>query len=395
MLNNLTTVGSDKIVELMYKAMNDTRNEKLDLTVGVYKINGQVPMMKAVREADKLLAEQRPNKMYVGPLGDDEFLTCLAELALPNGTHNKTMLGAQTPGASSAFRMVLDVIKQANENAKVWISDPSYTNHEPTIIASGLKLGYFPLFDKQTVSYQRELMLEKFSMLSENDVVVLHGCCHNPSGLRIPDEDWLTIAELAQKKGFFIIVDTAYHGLGDGLIQDTKGIDYLLQKLPELALCYSCSKNFGLYSDRTGAAFFIGDNDENIKKAQLALAVAARPTHWVPPNNGAQIVKTILTNKILKQMWISELEQMRERVVNNRQALVQELRKLSGTDYFDFFEQQYGMFSMLPATTDQMKILREEHAVYGLPDGRLNIAALEADNVKLLAKALHAVLHAK
>lgn len=393
MFELLNQPGTDAIVHLMLQAQADTRAEVCDLTVGIYRDeSGAIPMMEAVRKADMELAQTRPDKGYVGPLGDQEYVQAIKNLALPGGFHGHTVEGAQTPGGSSALRLALDVIKMARPDARVWVSDPGYTNHAPTAIAAGLELCYYPFFDARSGASRKKEFISLLSTLGEKDVIVFHGCCHNPTGLKITNDEWQQIAMLAKLQKFFPLLDTAYQGLGEGVVADAYGADCLLQNVDELALTYSCSKNFGLYSDRVGAVLFAGRDGGAVKKAQAQIAPAARPTYWVPPNNGAQIVKKILGSDELKALWENELTAMRNRINSIRAALLESLKQVSGSDRYDFLAQQSGMFSMFPATEAQMTQLREDYAIYGLPDGRLNVSGMKMSKVNYIAQSLHAVL---
>jgi len=393
MFENLNAPPADPIVALMMEAMADQRPQCCNLTVGVYKTDrGDVPMMNSVRKADMRVSANRPNKSYVGPLGDPAFTDSLKPVVFPEGLYAKHVVAAQTPGSSAAFRMLLDIIRLSNPGATVWVTDPGYSNHEPTVKAAGFRCELYPYFDRKAATYQYEKMIATFERLGENDIVLFHGSCHNPSGQKISNDEWLQLADIARRRGFFVIIDMAYQGLGDGLVEDTFGLNCMLKALDRVALCYSCSKNFGLYSDRVGALYYLDTDERTARLVQMQMGSVARPTYWVPPHTGALVVSAVLSDEELKREWLIELEQMRVRISGLRQKLLEQLRMLSGSKVWDYLADQYGMFAMLPATEAQMARLKDEFAVYGLPDGRINVAAMSFDKIGHIAKSIHEVL---
>lgn len=382
----------DEIVPLMIRAAQDTRSEKVDMTVGVYRDDtGNTPIIEAVRKADQYLAVHRTSKVYVGSFGDAEFVNHIADLSQINRS-GKFVKGIQTPGGSSALSLILNLIKAAQPDMKVWVSTPGYANHAPTILSVGLDLGEYPFLNRETMELEADRLLETLNRLGPEDAVVFHGSCHNPSGLELSDRIWRKIAELSKQKGFYPIIDTAYQGLGRGLDADARGLTIMAETVDNLAFSFSCSKNFSLYNDRVGCAFILSSDAREAEHGQIQLAAMARPAHWVPPQNGAELVKQVLSTPALKTQWAEELNAMKDRINNLRQALAEALRVKTDTGKFDYVADNTGLFSLLPATPDQMELLRQKYAVYGLDDGRINIAGLGFNRIEHTAESIAAVI---
>jgi aspartate aminotransferase len=392
MFANISLPAADEIIDLMARSSKDERSFKVDLTVGVYKdTNDNVVLMKAVKAADQQLANAGRNKSYVSSKGDLEYVQLLQEMAFANQAVNGYVSGVQTAGGSGGLRAILDLIKLANPNAKIWVSNPTYANHIPTIIAAGLSYEEYPFIDDKTMMLDESGLFNTLEKLGENDVVLLHGSCHNPSGLRLTLQHWQQIAQLSKSTNFLPLIDTAYQGFADGLNEDAAGLLTIANTVKRLALCVSCSKNFGVYSDRVGAAYILSPTQDEANKAQAQLAIMSKTTYWVPPSNGAEIVKTILKKPELKKMWSDELAQINSKIKGIREKLCAAFRQYSGDNYFDYILSQEGMFSMLPATAEQMELLRNDYAIYGLNNGRINIASIPEQNIDYLVESVLAV----
>jgi len=393
MFANIPLPASDEIIDLMARSSKDERPFKIDLTVGVYKdTNDNVVLMDAVKEADQQLANAGRNKSYVGSKGDLEYVQLLQELTFANQTVNGYVSGIQTAGGSGGLRAILDVIKLANPKAKIWVSNPTYANHIPTIIAAGLAYEEYPFIDYKTMTLDESGLFNTLEKLTENDVVLLHGSCHNPSGLRLTLQHWQQIAQLSTSTNFLPLIDTAYQGFANGLTEDAAGLIVVANQVERLALCVSCSKNFGVYSDRVGAAYVLSPTAEEANKAQAQLAIMSKTTYWVPPSNGAEIVKTILKTPELKKIWSDELTQINLKIKGIREKLCAAFRQYSGDNYFDYILSQEGMFAMLPATEEQMEMLREKYAIYGLNNGRINLASIPEQNINYLVQSILTVI---
>ncbi|KOO15819.1 aromatic amino acid aminotransferase [Vibrio xuii] len=389
MFSNLPTPVLDPILSLSVAYRNDERTNKVDLGIGVYKNSaGETPVMKAIQMAQDVVIANQKTKSYVGLAGCEEFNQSMIDLLLTGTSATDRVAAIQTPGASGALRMLGDLMKVAQPDTTVWISNPSYVNHKPVMEAAGLKVKFYHYFSPETKQVDTAKMLEDLSKAGPSDVVLLHGCCHNPTGADIDFEAWQAITALSQKNGFTPFVDIAYQGFGDGLEEDAKGLRHMADNVEEMLITTSCSKNFGLYRERTGAAIVIGKSLQDVGNAKGKLLTLARSTYTMPPDHGAALVKTILQNQELTTVWKQELSEMQQRLLNLRQTLCNELRNTHNTSQFDFIESHKGMFTVLGFTQDQMTQLREEYGIYGVGDGRINIAGLTEKDIPYVAEAI-------
>lgn len=389
MFTHLPAPVLDPILSLSVAFRNDPRPQKVDLGIGVYKNSlGETPIMRAVALAqDKVVASQK-TKSYVGLAGCEEFNQSMMQLVLGSTLDTERTIAIQTPGASGALRMLGDLMRVAQPDTTVWITDPSYVNHKPVMEAAGLKVRYYRYFSPETKMVDTEQMLADLAQAGTKDVVLLHGCCHNPTGADIDFSAWQAITELAQKNGFIPFVDIAYQGFGDGLEQDAQGLRYMAERMEEMLITTSCSKNFGLYRERTGAAIVIGKNQQEVTNARGKMLTLARSTYTMPPDHGAALVKTVLRDEQLTAIWKQELSEMQQRLLTLRKNLCNELRNQHNTRQFDFIESHRGMFTVLGFSAEQMGRLREEFAIYGVADGRINIAGLTEKDIPYVANAI-------
>ncbi len=389
MFTHLPAPVLDPILSLSVAFRNDPRPQKVDLGIGVYKNSlGETPIMRAVALAqDKVVASQK-TKSYVGLAGCEEFNQSMMQLVLGSTLDVERTIAIQTPGASGALRMLGDLMRVAQPDTTVWITDPSYVNHKPVMEAAGLKVRYYRYFSRETKMVDTEQMLADLEQAGTKDVVLLHGCCHNPTGADIDFSAWQAITELAQKNGFIPFVDIAYQGFGDGLEQDAQGLRYMAERMEEMLITTSCSKNFGLYRERTGAAIVIGKNQQEVTNARGKMLTLARSTYTMPPDHGAALVKTVLRDEQLTAIWKEELSEMQQRLLTLRKNLCNELRNQHNTRQFDFIESHRGMFTVLGFSAEQMGRLREEFAIYGVADGRINIAGLTEKDIPYVANAI-------
>ncbi|UPQ89834.1 amino acid aminotransferase [Vibrio sinaloensis] len=389
MFSHLPTPTLDPILSLSVAYRNDPRDEKVDLGIGVYKNSaGETPVMKAIQQAQDIVVATQKTKSYVGLAGCEEFNQSMIDLLLDGTSAMDRVAAVQTPGASGALRMLGDLMKVAQPNTTVWISNPSYVNHRPVMEAAGLKVRHYHYFSPETKQVDIARMMDDLATAGPEDVVLLHGCCHNPTGADIDFDAWKAITELSQKNGFTPFVDIAYQGFGDGLEQDAKGLRHMADNVEEMLITTSCSKNFGLYRERTGAAIVVGKSQSDVNNAKGKLLTLARSTYTMPPDHGAALVKTILRDPALTAVWKQELSEMQQRLVNLRQTLCNELRNKHNTSQFDFIESHKGMFTVLGFSQDQMARLREEFGIYGVGDGRINIAGLTEKDIPYVAQAI-------
>ncbi|MGL4379781.1 MAG: aromatic amino acid transaminase [Vibrio sp.] len=389
MFTDLPAPVLDPILSLSVAFRSDPRPQKVDLGIGVYKNSlGQTPIMRAVSLAQEKVVASQTSKSYVGLAGCEEFNHSMMHLVLDSALDSERTIAIQTPGASGALRMLGDLMRVAQPDTTVWISDPSYVNHKPVMEAAGLKVRYYRYFSRETKMVDIEAMLADLAQAGSQDVVLLHGCCHNPTGADIDFSAWQAITELAQKNGFIPFVDIAYQGFGDGLDQDAQGLRYMAKRVEEMLITTSCSKNFGLYRERTGAALVIGKNQREVTNARGKMLTLARSTYTMPPDHGAALVKTVLNDQQLTSIWQQELRDMQQRLLTLRKDLCHELRNQYNTRQFDFIENHRGMFTVLGLSSEQMARLRAEFAIYAVADGRINIAGLTEKDIPYVAKAI-------
>lgn len=380
----LETPTPDAILGLAAQFRADTRAGRIDLGVGVFRDEaGRTPVMRSVKAAEARLLETQDSKSYLGLEGDMGFVERMAPYVF--GTDHglgDRLQGLQTAGGTGALRTALDLVARANRQAKVWVGLPTWANHRPLILSAGLQVAPMPFFDQATQTVDVGGMLEALSGAQAGDAVLLQGCCHNPTGAVLAPADWEALAALVADRGLLPIMDLAYQGLGDGLDEDAASTRLMAARVPALLVAYSCDKNFGVYRERTGALWVIGTDAADTARAR-AHALAAVRTMWsMPPDHGAAVVRLILEDPALTADWRAELDSMRARIVQVRQALAAAHPLLAP------LRQQTGMFSLLPVALPVVERLKTEHAIYVVPPGRINVAGLRIDQVQTLAEAL-------
>ncbi|MEU6310813.1 aromatic amino acid transaminase [Streptomyces sp. NPDC047014] len=392
MLELLPPPPTDPLWDLTYEFGGDERPERLNLVLGVYRDQtGTTPVMAAVREAELRLAERSESKEYRGLSGNAAFNRSLLRLVLGPEGPSERAAAVQTVAGSGALRLLADLIHRTRPGATVWISDPAYVNHRPIFEAAGLDVRTYGWRDADG-GFDTEGVLGALEGARRDDVVLLQGCCHNPTGVDPLLDDWEALAASAERNGWVPFVDLAYHGLGDGLEADLLPTRMLAARVPEMLIAVSCSKNFGLYSDRVGCAIVLGGSARAVQHAETALQNAARTLYSMPPEHGAAVVTTILEDEGLRASWRAELDVMRGRIQSNRADLTAHLSALGRTAQARALARQQGMFSMLPLSSPQMLRLRRQYAIYGTTSGRINIAGIPAHRIPCLAQGIAAVL---
>jgi len=393
MFSHLIPAGKDPILSQSLACLQDTRIHKLDLGVGIYRNEqGATPVLQSVKMAEERLFNTQESKTYLGLAGCERFNSAMMELLLGENNSRSRAVAVQTPGASGALRLLADVIAMANPSAKIWLSDLSYANHSPIMKTAGLEVAYYPYFNPTTKMVDETAMLATLSQLGKNDVVLLHGCCHNPTGADLSYATWQSITEMANAQGFLPFIDMAYQGFGDGMEEDAAGFRYLAERVPAYLVASSCSKNFGLYRERTGLAVIASDTLQQSECIKSRIMECARTSYTMPPDHGAAVVRIILEDNALKEYWLAEVAQMRQRIQGVRSALVDAMQIQTGTHQFDFIAQHKGMFSVIGASADQVTRLREQFGVYLVDGGRINLAGLKESDVPFLAESLSAVM---
>jgi len=392
MFENLEAASPDAIYAVMAAVSADPRPHKIDLSIGVYHDRERrTPIMAAVREAERRLLETEASKSYLGLAGHPQFNAAMTDLVFGDAARER-IRAVQTPGGTGAVRVLAELVKRARRDARMWLSAPTWPNHPAIMQAVGLETPSYPYFDPATNDVRAEAMLEALGAAAPGDVVLLHGCCHNPTGAELAPEHWDAIAKLAVERGFLPFVDFAYQGFGDGLEEDALGVRRLAAKVPEMVVAASCSKNFGLYRDRVGCAFVLGASPERADVVLGELLGIARASYSSPPAHGAAVVAAILDDAPLRAEWLAELDDMRAHMLGLRRMLAASLRARSNSDRFDFVERHRGMFSLIGASLQQVARLRDEHAIHMVGSGRINIAGLPEAEVDRFADALVTVV---
>jgi aspartate aminotransferase len=389
MFETLKTQPADKILALMQMYREDPRDTKVDLGVGVYKdATGLTPVMRAVKAAEKKIWETQDTKVYTGLIGDPAYSDAMIELVLNGAVPRNTIAAAATPGGTGAVRQAFEMIRMANANARVFVSNPTWPNHLSILSYLGIEAAPYRYFDGETRGVDFDGMLADLKTAKKGDVVLLHGCCHNPTGANLNAAEWDAVIAVLQETGATPMIDIAYQGFGDGLAEDAAATRKLVAAVPECLIAASCSKNFGIYRERTGLLMAIAADPAAHTLNQGTLAYLNRQNYSFPPDHGARIVTTILTDDALRSDWMAELEEVRLGMLDLRQQLAAELQRLSGSDRFGFLAQHRGMFSLLGTSPEKVELLRKEHGIYMVGDSRMNIAGLNADTVPVLAKAI-------
>lgn len=389
MLHNLKAQPADKILALMAAYREDPRDTKVDLGVGVYKdASGNTPVMRAVKEAEKRLQKEQTTKAYVGLAGDPAFSDAMIGLILGDTIPRDRIAAVATPGGTGAIRQALELIKMAAPEATIWLSDPTWPNHPSIIKYLGLKSKTYRYFDKETRGVDYVGMLTDLGAMLPGDIVLLHGCCHNPTGANLTLPQWDGVIKLMQEKTAMPFIDIAYQGFGDGLAEDAAATRKITAAFDTVLIAGSCSKNFGIYRERTGIFMAIGKDAADTPLVQQNLNFLNRQNYSFPPDHGARVVTTILNDPDLRADWEAELEETRNGMLGLRKMLADELRRLTNSDRFDFLADHRGMFSQLGTTPELVEKLRADHGIYMVSDSRMNIASLNAKTVPILAAAI-------
>jgi aspartate aminotransferase len=396
MFEVLPQLPADPILGLSTAFKADPNPHKIDLGVGVYKDEkGHTPILNSVAKAQRILLAKEDSKSYITPQGVQGYIDGMLQLILGKG--NSTLLenrvaAVQAPGGCGALRILAELLKRCNDKLTVWVSDPTWANHIPLIGNAGLHIETYPYFNKADASINFEAMVACLEKVEKGDVVLLHGCCHNPTGADLSKEQWHKVLELAQHRGFIPFVDIAYQGFGDGLEEDAYGVRLLVNNLPEVLIAASCSKNFGLYRERVGLAAMITADSKIRGAVQSQIQSIARGIYSMPPSYGGALVDVILSDDSLRQEWVQEVEAMRSRMKDLRGLLVSKLAEKGANRDFSFINQQKGMFSYLCISPEQVQAVRDKHSVYFVGSSRVNIAGISLSNLDTLAEALVSVL---
>lgn len=389
MFENLKPQPADKILALMKMYADDPRDQKIDLGVGVYKnASGVTPVMRAVKAAEQKVWEDQTTKAYTGLAGDPAFADAMISLILGDSVARDNIAAVATPGGTGAVRQAFELVKMANPSARVFVSNPTWPNHLSILKYLDIETVPYRYFDEATRAVDFGGMIEDLSMAKAGDVVLLHGCCHNPTGANLNLVEWQSVIDLINERGLVSMVDIAYQGFGDGLEADAAATRLVASGVSECLIAASCSKNFGVYRERTGLLMAISQDANQKALNQGTLAFLNRQNYSFPPDHGARVVTTILTDDALRADWAAELEEVRLSMLGLREQLASELQKRSGSDRFAFVAQHRGMFSRIGAAPELVQKLREDHGIYMVGDSRMNIAGLNTHTVPILAQAI-------
>jgi aspartate/tyrosine/aromatic aminotransferase len=394
LFQQLERLVSDSILGLMAKYRADSFRQKVDLGVGVFRdLSGNTPILNSVRRAEKEVLAAQTTKSYVGAAGREEFNAALEELVLGAdhpARRDRRARTLQTPGGCGALRVGAELIKAAAPNAAVHLSDPTWGNHAPLLGDCGLKLERYPYYDAAAHELRFDAMLQRLQAAPAGDAVLIHACCHNPSGADLDPAQWQAVAELLERRKLVPFLDLAYQGFGASLEQDAAAVRMVVERVPEALIAVSFSKNLGLYRERVGGLIVVSENAARADAVQSHMLHIARSIYSMPPDHGAAIAARIFADPILKGEWVQELDAMRTRIQEMRGLLAGKLREVTGDDSFDFIRTQHGMFSLLGVSREAVEQLREKHHIYMTADSRMNLAGIMPDNVAYVAAAFAA-----
>ncbi len=392
MFETVEPAPPDKILSLIGLFRDDPRPGKIDLGIGVYRdAQGRTPIMRAVREAERRLYDSEQTKSYLGPGGDPAYCEAVTDVVFGNASPRERICAVQTPGGAGALRILAGLIARVRPDATVWIPDVTWVNHASILADAGLASREYVYYDPVANGVRLDAMLSSLRGAAPGDVVLLHGCCHNPTGASLANADWDEVCELLLARGLVPFVDLAYQGFGDGLDEDAYAVRLFAQRLPEMLLATSNCKNFGIYRERTGCAFVMAGTGTQAANVLGHLLTCARVAYSMPPDHGASIVRIVLGDPALRADWRSELDSMRTRIAGLRVALAAALAARTGSDRYDFLVRHRGMFSLIGVTPAQAERLRGEHGVYVVSDGRINVAGLTEAQIEPFVAALTAL----
>ncbi|WP_213991932.1 amino acid aminotransferase [Sodalis sp. dw_96] len=396
MFDNIPLAPADPILGLLDLFRADPRPNKINLGIGVYKDEtGQTPVLTSVKKAEQILLDSETTKNYLGIDGLAAFGQCTQVLLFGADSpiiSAKRARTAQTPGGTGGLRVAADFLAKNTAVKRIWISTPTWPNHKGVFASAGLGVAEYAYYDATHHTLDFDGMLKGLQNAQAGDVVLFHGCCHNPTGIDPTEAQWRILADLSREKGWLPLFDFAYQGFARGLEEDAQGLRIFTENHSEMIIASSYSKNFGLYNERVGACTLVAADAEAADRVLSQLKSCIRANYSNPPSHGAAIVATILSNDALRALWEQELTGMRERIKRMRQLFVSTLREKGAQQDFDFINQQNGMFSFSGLTKEQVLRLRDEFGVYAVNSGRVNVAGMTTDNMAQLCEAIVAVL---
>lgn len=394
MFETLEPKPADAILKLIAEHGNDPRSNKVDLGVGVYRdANGNTPILRAVKKAERWLLENQDSKAYLGTRGDVVYCNAIQRLVFgENAGDDGRISTVQTPGGSGALRVAAELILRANPDATIWVSDPTWNNHVPLLGAAGINLRTYPYYETGHSGIRFDAMLAALKGAPEGDLVLLHGCCHNPTGMDLSVEQWHEVADLVELRGLVPFIDIAYQGFSADIDADAYGIRLMYERVPEMVVTHSCSKNFGLYRDRVGALSIVARDEETLRSSDSQTQSVVRTMYSLPPDHGAAVVSRILQDGELRAEWLSELKEMRHRLKRMRAELVAALRISAPGHDFSQIDRTTGMFCYLGISPEQVARLKTDRGVYLVDSSRINVCGVTSTNVQYLAESIASVL---
>ncbi|MGO2132049.1 MAG: aromatic amino acid transaminase [Halomonas sp.] len=394
MFEQIERVPGDAILGLIEAFKNDTNPNKVDLGVGVYRdAHGDTPVMRAVKQAEEQLLKSETTKTYIGSHGAPQYGEAVLSMVMGEGSavlEAKRASATQSPGGTGALRLAADFIAAQLPGKGIWVSDPTWPNHHGIFTAAGIALHKYPYVDADN-RLDFDGMLNALKQIPQGDVVVLHACCHNPTGFDLSREQWQQVLEVLRERQLLPLVDFAYQGFGQGLDEDAYAVRLLAENLDEVIITSSCSKNFGIYCERTGCLIMVARNEEQMENVRSQVAIVARENYSNPPAHGSAIVSTILHTPELEKVWRDELTEMRDRINTLRRDFVDALKPYGLDARFAHIAEQQGMFSYTGLSPEQVDRLRDEFGIYMVRSGRANVAGFSSENLPYLAKAVAAV----
>ncbi|MCY4206476.1 MAG: aspartate/tyrosine/aromatic aminotransferase [Roseovarius sp.] len=389
MLETLNDQPVDGILRLMNLFREDPREDKIDLGVGVYRNSGGItPIMRSIKTAEKRWWEQENTKSYLQLTGDPGFSEALSKIILGDSREPERISSVATPGGTGAVRQALELVLSASPAPHVFISSPTWPNHPSILKHLGIRTSEYRYFDESTRGVDFDGMMEDIGRARKGDVILMHGCCHNPTGANLTNPEWDIAIEQMNKTGAIPMIDLAYQGFGDGLEADAYGTRAVAASCPEALIAASCSKNFGIYRERAGLLLVVSGDSSRRKIVQSNISHLNRHNYSFPPDHGTRLVTLVLDDPELRADWERELEAMRVGMLEIREKLARELQTLSGSDQFGFIAQHRGMFSRLGLGREKVMRLREEHGIYMVDDSRINVAGLNLESASVLARAI-------
>ena len=393
MFETLQAMPADAILGLIAEHRDDPRPNKIYLGVGVYRnATGETPVLDAVKKAERHLLETQTSKSYLGTAGDASFNAAMQAMTFAGVVPDERLVTIQTPGGSGSLRVAAGLLLRARAGARVWVSEPTWANHVPLLGGAGIELKSLPYYDTERHVIQIDAMLDALRAVPQGDIVLLHACCHNPSGLDPSEDEWRAIADVIVERELIPFVDVAYQGFARNVDDDAFAIRHLAPRVPEMIIANSCSKNFGLYRDRVGSMSFLSADaaTQSIVSSQANNYV--RTLYSMPPDHGAAVVSIILNNAELRDEWLAELKGMRDRLQDMRALLNDALLQKTPDHDFSHLARATGMFCFLGITAEQITRLKQDFGIYMVESSRVNVAGITADNVSYLSDSIAAVI---